>query len=176
MPGMKNPVTLVLGLAVAVLAAFAYLQSTGLKEHEKQLTDARTKVQELDVKLAAKAASEALDLQARCAKQADEAFRIIGLAKNRSAGYISHYNRMLGKCFIKTMDNATYDKTLWTYKTLVDAFELKQYGDYMWHTDPPKKAWEVPPFTCTVTLPSGEEKACNSDAEFEALVKEYMEK
>jgi hypothetical protein len=161
-----------LALALVIVGVFAYRQTAGLKT---QVEDSAAQVRELKAKLAARTASDALDLTARCAKQAAEMFRYSGLDKNQMGGYISHYNPKLGKCFIQTGSMATFGKTLWTYKTLFDAFEQKQYGDYSWHTDPVKKAWEVPPFTCTVTMPSGEEVFCKSDAEFEQLIKVYME-
>jgi hypothetical protein len=60
-------------------------------------------------------------------------------------------------------------------KTLSDAFEGSLYGEYNWKSDKVKKYWQVPPFMCKVTLPSGKEKICHSDDEFDALVKQYME-
>lgn len=62
-----------------------------------------------------------------------------------------------------------------TAKKVMDAFESKVYANYVWSTRPGKKFWEVPPLECTVTLLSGEESTCHSSAEFDSLVKQYME-
>jgi hypothetical protein len=58
---------------------------------------------------------------------------------------------------------------------LFDAYEGKTYGEYNWHTVKDKKYWEVPPFMCKVVLPSGDDKLCTSDNEFDELIKTYME-
>jgi hypothetical protein len=56
-----------------------------------------------------------------------------------------------------------------------DAFEGKSYAEYAWKSEKGKKYWEVKPFVCKVTLPSGEKKDCASSDEFDDLVKVYME-
>jgi hypothetical protein len=56
-----------------------------------------------------------------------------------------------------------------------DAFEGKEYATYIWHIEKNKKYWEVPPFECKVTSISGGETECHSQAEFDELVKQYME-
>jgi hypothetical protein len=91
------------------------------------------------------------------------------------AGYENHYNAKLNKCFILTQSTSTnFAPTIWTYKSLFDAFEGKSYGEYAWHTVKNKKFWEVPPFQCKVLLQSGEEQICKSDEEFQELTKSYM--
>jgi len=76
---------------------------------------------------------------------------------------------------IENTDAKSSPGTIFTSKTLTDAFEGKVYGNYIWSTQKGKKYWEVPPLECKVTLPSGEEKACHSSDEFDELVKQYME-
>jgi hypothetical protein len=92
------------------------------------------------------------------------------------AGYENHYNTKLNKCFIMVQNtDATYSPTIWTHKSLFDAYEGKAYGDYSWHTVKNKRYWEVPPFMCKVVLPTGEEHWCKSDEEFDELIKVYMQ-
>jgi hypothetical protein len=92
------------------------------------------------------------------------------------AGYENHYNSKLNKCFIMVQNtDATYSPTIWTHKSLLDAYEGKAYGEYSWHTVKNKKYWEVPPFMCKVVLPTGEDHFCKSDEEFEELIKVYMQ-
>jgi hypothetical protein len=91
-------------------------------------------------------------------------------------GYVNHYNEKMNGCFmvISSTDTKTSPGRIFTNVTLVDAFEGKAFGNYAWQSDPVKKYWEVAPFLCDVTLPSGEKKACKSDVEFKELIKVYM--
>jgi hypothetical protein len=124
-----------------------------------------------------------LELQEKCAKQAREQFKLdrrdyeedaakAGAAKEDYAVFTNHYNEKLNKCFMVTESQVSGTTT---YKFLSDAFERKLYGSYNWQMVPGKKYWEVPPRTCTVTLPTGEEKICHSSDEFDELIKYYME-
>ena len=92
-------------------------------------------------------------------------------------GFTNHYNEKLNRCFmlVEETDVKSDPGTIWTNKTLLDAFEGKELATYSWHSDKVKKYWQVPPFQCEVTLPSGEKKICNSGAEFDELIKVYME-
>ena len=112
-----------------------------------------------------------LDLQEKCAKQSQAAFKRDGFEKEQLASFSNHYSEKLNRCFVE------YESTNANFVTKVvsDAFEGKVYGSYMWRPDKVKKYWEVPPIQCTVTLPSGEKKTCHSSDEFDSLVKEYME-
>ena len=62
------------------------------------------------------------------------------------------------------------DGTVFTNKFLSNAFEGKSFAEYAWRSDKVKKYWEVKPFVCKVTLPSGEDKNCESSDEWEELV------
>ena len=117
------------------------------------------------------------DFQERCAKQAREQFKQLGWDKEPMAGFTNHYNEKMNKCFvlIENTDAKSSPGTIWTNVVLMDAFEGKELGLYSWHTEKDKKYWEVPPFQCEVTLPSGEKKICNSREEFDELIKVYME-
>jgi hypothetical protein len=103
-----------------------------------------------------------------------EMFRYSGLDKEQAAGFTSHYNPALGRCFIETTNTKTFGETIWNYKEVSDAYEQKQFAGYSWHTVGEKKYWEVPPFTCSVNMPNGEEQHCKSSDEFDELIKTYM--
>ncbi len=100
----------------------------------------------------------------------------MGYKPKHLAGYENHYNTKLNECFIMVQNtDATYAPTIWTHKSLFDAYEGKTYGEYSWHTVKNKKYWEVPPFMCRVVSPSGADQFCKSDDEFQELIKIYME-
>ncbi len=123
------------------------------------------------------AQTASLDLQEKCAKQAQQAFKRDGFEKEQLASFSNHYSEKLNKCFVRydTTDASSTPGIMFVNKVVSDAFEGKVYGEYMWRSDKVKKYWEVPPVQCTVTLPSGEEKTCHSPDEFDTLVKQYME-
>jgi hypothetical protein len=64
---------------------------------------------------------------------------------------------------------------IWVRRFVLDANEGKDFATYLWHSDKVKKYWEVRPFDCTVTLPSGDKKTCTSSDEFDELVRAYMQ-
>jgi hypothetical protein len=118
-----------------------------------------------------------LELQEKCSKGAQEAFKRDGFENQQLASFSNHYNEKLNKCFVQydSTDAKTSSGTIFVNKVVSDAFEGKVYAQYMWHSDKVKKYWEVAPVQCTVTLPSAEEKTCTSSEEFDTLVKQYME-
>jgi hypothetical protein len=170
---MNRFVTALLLICVAVLGFIARLQSVALREQQMR-------VQELSAKLASNSTpSVSLELQEKCARQAREEFKHEGLEGKQMADFSNHYNPKLGKCFAEV--EYTDVKTpggIFVSRTVVDAFEGKVYGSYMWNNNTKKKYWEVPPLKCSVTMLSGEERQCHSDdgpEGFNALVKQYME-
>ena len=95
--------------------------------------------------------------------------------KKPFASYTNHYQHTTNKCFIQIENTEVTNNTPATSIVVSDAFEGKTYGEFMWINSQRKKYWEVKPFMCKVTLPSGEEKYCYSREEFEELVKVFME-
>jgi len=154
-------------IAMAALSAREWVVIRGLERA----------VEQISARLPEKDAAASFDLQAKCAKQARKAFAALGYAKDAMAGFENHYNSRLNKCFIHVTntDAKISPGTIWTHRDVFDAVEGKAYGTYSWHTEKDKKYWEVPPFQCEATLPSGEKRLCNSDAEFTELMKIYME-
>lgn len=119
-----------------------------------------------------KAAS--LEEQGSCARQATSEFSRYN-SKDPSASYQNHFSSNMGRCFMVTATFTADNKGVSTSKILADAFEGKVYGSYLWINNQGKKYWEVAPFECKVTMPSGEQKTCKSDDEWEELSKVYME-
>lgn len=160
----------VLVVAVVAMAVLFRSQSASIRALEQA-------IQKLNVNAPEKATTAGLELQAKCSEQARKAFADLGYPKNQMASYENHYSPQMNKCFIHAQNTDTKidPETIWTYRSVFDAFEGKDYGTYAWHTEKDKKYWEVPPFQCEVTLPSGEKKLCHSDVEFTELVKIYME-
>jgi hypothetical protein len=166
---MRNVAVVLLVVAVVVLGLYAYSRNAALQEQRRQ-------VRELTAKLDSVPKTASLELQEKCAKQAREEFKTYWEGRE-GADFSNHYNTKLNKCFIRIqyIDSKTARGDIWTYRTLFDAFEGKEYAEYTWKSDKVKKYWEVPPIVCKVTLPSGEEQICHSSEEFDAFVKQYIE-
>lgn len=91
------------------------------------------------------------------------------------AEFTNHYSAKLGRCFVVTKSTSVTENIIANQRLLVDAYEGKVLGTYEWINSEHKKYWEVVPTECSVTLPSGEEKKCQSDDEWDNLVKNYTE-
>jgi hypothetical protein len=168
---MKTARTATLFAAFGILSLILYSQAAALREQRRQL-------QELNAKLESKSKTTSLELQAECAKQAHEAFKLNGWEGNQWASFTNHYNEKLNKCFveIENTDTKTSPGKIGVTNTVSDAFEGKVYGQYIWISEKNKQYFEVPPFQCEVTLTSGEKKICRSSDEFDALIRNnYME-
>ena len=168
--GMRTAVMGLLIVSLAALGVFAYWQSLAIRQEREQ-------IRQLNAKLDAMPKTASLDLQEKCATQAQKQFDELGWNKNPMADFANHYSARLNKCFIEVeyTDTRTVRGEIITSKNVSDAFEGKVYGNYTWSTEKGTKFWEVPPLECKVTLPSGEEKVCDSADEFDELVKQYME-
>jgi len=170
MRAMRNTALVLLTVAVGVLILFVYSQTSIVREQQRQ-------IQKLNAGLESLSKPSSIDLQSKCAKQAQEAFKRDGFEWEKGASFSNHYSVKLDKCFVlvESIDAKTAPGTIFTNKVLSDAFEGKVYAEYMWRSDKVKKYWEVPPLQCSVTLLSGEAKDCHSSDEFDVLVKAYME-
>jgi hypothetical protein len=166
---MKTFTTFLL-LLVVMLGFQLYRQHATIREQQSRLVDLQRQI------AANSTPKTALEYQEKCAEQARKAFVGTGYKLEQGAGYENHYSTELKRCFILTQStDAKNSPTIWTYKFLSDAYEGKSYGEYAWRTVKHMKYWEVPPVTCRVVLPSGEEHICKSDEEFGELIKVYME-
>ena len=165
---MKLAIAL-LGIALIILVGIIRTQSNNIVDLQREIRD-------LNAKLAGR--SKADEAQEKCAEQARRVFDASGYSKNEFSAYASHYSAKLDKCMMRILHTdaqTSRGKAIWAYINVLDAFESKQYGTYAWRTETSKKFVVVPPDTCEVTLPTGEQETCHSMGEFEDLVKVYME-
>ena len=75
-----------------------------------------------------------------------------------------------------TIEENRYDSDrVFTSRFLLDAYEQREYGEYIWMSDKVKKYWEVQPIVCKEIPLAGDDQVCHSDDEYKAIVKRYME-
>jgi hypothetical protein len=157
---MKRFITLLILAAMCGLVWWQYqTQYSKLQSHQHQVKD--------------ESASQGLVLQHDCLTKALARFNFLGLASNKSANYKGHYSASLGQCYALIGSNETSLDTVWKHLTLYDA-DGKVFASYAWHSQDDQKAADIPPYTCEVTLPSGEERTCKSEADFRDLIGAYM--
>ena len=124
-----------------------------------------------------KAQVDELRFQRECDSQSLAAFSHAGykIGKNEKSGtvfnadYESHYNRKLGQCFILSHE---YQLTKYTTDFLHDAYSRREYAELFvmsLESSAPQIA------TCVLRPPQGGERTCESKAEFESFVSQYME-
>jgi hypothetical protein len=119
---------------------------------------------------------EEYELQERCGKRAEEAFRrewgSTGMTNTTRDGqavsaYRNHYNSTLHKCFVLlTARHLSRERNVLigttTQRTLYDINDSKDYGFFF-------KVDDDPPTQCRVAG-----KVCRSEAEWDSLVAPYM--
>jgi len=158
-----------LGVAVLVLVGIMRTQSGNIQQLQREIGDLNAKVAE---------SSKLQQAQGNCAEQARKAFDALGYSKHEFAAYEGHYAAGLNKCVLRVLHTdaqTVRGKALWMYVNVLDAADGKTYGTYAWHTETSKKFVVVPPVTCEVMLPTGEQKTCRSMEEFQDLASVYME-
>ncbi len=169
-----SAVILLLLATIGVLAWQLNVEITAARHLTQEIHD-------LTAKLADKSAMEAAALEERCATQADKVFRQQGYSEQggmqngQTAVYQDHYNATLKKCFMTLEVTGISSSSEAITKFLVDAFEQRIYAEYDWISSNTKKYWEVPPFRCDLSPPSGDEISCHSDDEYKAFVARYMQ-
>lgn len=128
-----------MALLVVVVAAIVWQ----VYSQKATVADLQKRLDAMHTKLEAQPYNASIDLQEKCAKQAREQYRQSGLEKEAAAGFSNHYNEKFNKCFmvIENTDAKTTPGTIWTHKTLIDAFEGKVFATYAWHTVKDKKHW-----------------------------------
>ena len=128
---------------------------------------------------------EKLDIQARCAAQAEKAFnqwKSEGKKEGKeypgykvvSAEYQSHYNAGRNRCFIAVRTNGENGATT---KWLADAYENRLFAFYFWMPDPSgvREYSQTPPTKCELTPSAAEKRICSSEREYDDFVASYME-
>ena len=117
-----------------------------------------------------------LEYQGKCAEQAARFYKEGRFKNDDYHSFENHYSPILNKCFIKVIAmDENPGRTFVTSRVIYDAYEGKEYAQYIWESDKKKKYWEVPPIICNVTLADGPPTRCNSDKEFDELIKSYMQ-
>ncbi len=166
------------GVVVALIAAGVggYIGINAYREVSAKIQGLETEVSELKKEVAEAHKSGDLSLQERCARQAKTAFTDMGYGKDGLSSYVNHYSPKLGKCFMSIDDTSSQNGATLQSKTLMDAFEGRVYGTFLWRNsqNSGKNFWEVAPFQCQVQI-NGKETACQSAIEFENLATSYLE-
>src|SRR5664280_2162942 len=117
-------VAAILVLVVAGLAFQLHRQQLTIRQQQVRLAELTTKIAVSE----ANAKSNSLEYQEKCAEQARKAFHDLGYKPNDTAEYENHYNTKLNKCFVFVQNtDATHQPTIWTYKTLFDAYAAVSY-------------------------------------------------
>jgi len=132
------------------------------------------------------ARSQSIDLQEKCASQAQIAYQEsrregreqstrLGVLFTGSSAYRSHYNVKLQKCLMLIDQTQDLGDQMSTGATLTDANERHVYAVYIWIGQENKKHREVPPIVCELIPSLADKRNCTSREEFDAFVAAYME-
>ena len=124
-----------------------------------------------------KTAKELYELSERCGKNVGSGFKeefgkegaYSDKGEHGIRSYNSHYNAKLNKCFI-LMTDENYGKNGNLLKMLWDINENKEYGQHISVKDKDSSMFPTRIGACYVL-----EKYCNSQKEWDSLVKPYME-
>lgn len=157
-------IILILTAAAIGLGVLASQQAATIKDQQGQIAAMNDRRK-----------SEALGLQAQCAKQAKAAWVDGGYSCTPMASYENHYNAKLNKCFMYVQSYNIIAGNGYDNRTLIDALENKSYGLYILHLMNGSGGGQLRPVKCTVQTVGGEVVDCESKADFEARVKPYME-
>lgn len=118
-------------------------------------------------------AAQAAQVQANCAQAASDRFARLGLDEAAGGTHQAHYNTALNQCYQLIGSRRSAAGTDWKTFTLYDATG-KVFGNYGWHSDSAGRRASSP-YTCDVTLPSGVQQTCASEAEFRQLIGAYLQ-
>jgi hypothetical protein len=163
-------------VAIAILLASIAAVAWRLWIERQHVYEQREQIRELTSRLKDKQTRDRLDLQEKCALQAEKVFRAMGY-KLEADSLQSHYHPAKGRCFMlmSTFPKSNPDGSVITFKYLLDAYEQKSFAEYGWRARNDKPYSEVRPFMCKLIRSVGNEVACTSTEEFEQFVATYME-
>ncbi|MBS0194731.1 MAG: hypothetical protein JSR34_10840 [Proteobacteria bacterium] len=150
---------IVIGALVLLVRLQYQAQYLTLKEHQQHQ------------QAAASAAAEQPQLQ--CAQSALARFRQLGLDDKAGSSHQAFFNARLNQCYELMETRRSDTGTNWRTATLYDA-QGRVFASYGWRGDAGKPINSMSPYTCTVTLPSGERRDCGSESEFKKLIATYM--
>jgi hypothetical protein len=101
------------------------------------------------------------------------------LKDNPWASFTDHFNKSLGKCFVEIQvlsDPKSDPGHITKSRYMSDAYEGKEYADYVWQGETGKNYGKGPPAFCWM-IPDGDQaqrRDCKSEAEFDDFVSIYM--
>lgn len=121
------------------------------------------------------------DLQQKCSTAAEKFYNKYmegTLTKTIRDGYVSHWNKVLGKCFVEISSGFSSDPNSINYE-IDDALEGKNYGYVMFDS---RKSFDGSTGVLCELFPNGnsesqdknEFKSCKSKSEFDDYVKPFM--
>ena len=114
------------------------------------------------------------DHEQQCSKRAEAIFQGTNWGGSGvfSSGYENHFNRKLNKCFMLVRVNSNGGGSLFFYKALFDvnAGTSSSRAEFDKQVPSGVADYTVKPFVCKML-----DKYCQTDEEFDAFVKTYME-
>jgi hypothetical protein len=116
-----------------------------------------------------------LESQAQCARQAKIRFDAEEFKATDMASYRNHLSARLNKCIVLIESRTLSSQGISDSRDLVDAYENKVFGRYLWSSDGKGKASDMPPRLCEVMALTSDRLTCTSQREFEQLIRQYME-
>lgn len=156
-----------IGILLLIVAVLGWL----LKAETVTTQQQRGEIEKLMLRLTDETKRENLELQEKCALQAEKVFRAAGW-KADGHKYQSHFNQKLNKCFM-TMEFAS-TSPWFVSNYLLDAYEQKKYGELLW-TDREGVVF------CSLAPSEEKRQKCKSQEvgpsrkEYQAFVARYME-
>ena len=105
----------------------------------------------------------------QCSSKAEHFFDENKFSDSGSASYENHFNSRLNRCFILVTVNTFVGAGFFHYKVLMDVIDAKTVAEYDKKVSPATE-YPVKPFVCDIL-----DKYCQTDEEFDAFVKSYME-
>jgi len=136
----------------------------------------------ITVKLTDKLEHELDAKKLACSDRAQAVFRSMGYSDKGDPGksgadsqsYTNHYNPALNRCIMELTVTGFPSTNEVVTRTIFDADERTDFGDYAWVSSNTKKFYEQKPMQCKMTPPSKDEAYCHSTDEWEAYVKSLM--
>ena len=152
-----------MGILVFIVAALGW----HLRDERATIIQQQSEIVQLTAKIADKSARENLELQDKCASQADKVFRQLGYSLSKDmASNQSHFNVKMNKCFMSfsVLTGGSLSKYL------IDAFEQRGYAEF--HSIY-AIGREIP--HCSLTPIGASATTCASESEYTTFVAQYME-
>jgi hypothetical protein len=163
---MRDFFLALLTLAAIALGVTVYNQNQAALALQARMASQAQTIQALQANVAT--ISAATDLEA-----ADD-IKAGDWPEDQQPTYFDHYNATLRKCFllIETVDTKSSSDSLYYSDSLIDAFEMKDYGDYnaINYYDKSKHSF----VECAVAQSDGTRSTCQSEDEFKAAAEYFM--